>query len=105
MSWLYEVVVFGNEESMTINEICEALDPKYQIFSGRFGHEHTLLKDGKYVKDLSYMNRDVKKIVVIESDEEWVAFHKDNVIVLPEFNGDPDDWALIDLIPFLEHLA
>ncbi len=55
---------------MTINEICEALDPKYQIFSGRFGHEHTLLKDGKYVKDLSYMNRDVKKIVVIESDEE-----------------------------------
>lgn len=34
VSRLYECVAFGNEESMTINEICEALDPKYQIFSG-----------------------------------------------------------------------
>lgn len=27
LSRMYEVVVFGNEEVMTINEICEALDP------------------------------------------------------------------------------
>jgi len=53
---MYEIVIFGNEEVMTINELCEALDPNYQIFAGRFGHEHTLLKDGKYIKDLSYMN-------------------------------------------------
>lgn len=51
------------------------------------------------------MNRDIKKIVVIEADDDWVMFHKDNVIVLPEFTGDKNDRALIDLLPFLEHLA
>jgi len=51
------------------------------------------------------MNWDIKKIVVIEADENRVAFHKDNVIVLPEFTGDWNDWELIDLLPFLEHLA
>lgn len=29
VSRIYEVVAFGNEENMTINELCEALDPKY----------------------------------------------------------------------------
>ena len=91
MSQMYEVVVFGDEEQTTVHELCEALDPQYRIISGRFGHEHTLLKDGAYVKDLSYMNRDVKKIVVVEADDEKVKFHKDNVIVLPMFTGDKSD--------------
>jgi len=59
----YEVVVFGDEESSLVQEICEALDPHGQIIAGRIGHESTLLKDGKYIKDLSYMNRDIKDIV------------------------------------------
>jgi import inner membrane translocase subunit TIM50 len=105
LSTMYEVVVFGDEESVMVNELCEALDPQYQIFSGRFGHEHTLLKDGKYIKDLSYMNRDVNKIVVIDVDDAKVAYHKDNVILLPPWEGDKEDRALIDLVPFLEHLA
>ena len=105
LSTMYEVVVFGDEEATTVNELCEALDPQYQVFSGRFGHEHTLLKDGKYIKDLSYMNRDVNKIVVIEADDSKVAYHKDNVILLPAWEGDREDRALIDLMPFLEHLS
>ncbi len=105
LSQMYEIVVFGDEEATTVNELCEALDPQYRIFSGRFGHEHTLLKDGHYVKDLSYMNRDVNKIVVLEVDDEKVGYHRDNVIKLPLWEGDKDDRALVDLLPFLEHLA
>jgi import inner membrane translocase subunit TIM50 len=101
----YEVVVFGDEESSLVNEICEALDPEIRIISGRLGHESTLLKEGRYIKDLSYMNRDIKDIVCIEFDPEKFYYHQDNVIKVPEWTGDNSDRELIDLIPFLEHLA
>jgi hypothetical protein len=29
MSRQYEVVIFGDEDSGTVNDICEALDPEY----------------------------------------------------------------------------
>jgi import inner membrane translocase subunit TIM50 len=87
MARCYEVVVFGDEESSLVQEICEALDPDARIIVGRLGHESTLLKDGKYVKDLSYMNRDIKDIVCIDFDDEKFSYHKRNVIKVPKWNG------------------
>jgi len=66
MSQRYELVIFGLGESGTINEICEALDPEYKMIMGRFGRENTVLKEGQYIKDLSYMNRDIKNIIYID---------------------------------------
>ena len=85
-----------------ISEICEALDPNYQMIVGRFGRESTLLKEGKYIKDLSYLNRQLKDIVYIDFSDDAVAFHKENAIILPKFEGNTDDRELIDLLPFLE---
>lgn len=102
MSKYYEIVVFGMGEGGSIQEICEALDPNYQMIAGRFGRENTLIKDGKYVKDLTYLNRPIKDIVYVDFEDEAVAFHKDNCILIPKFDGDTEDRALIDLIPFLE---
>mmetsp|Transcript_37346 Transcript_37346/g.57243 ORF Transcript_37346/g.57243 Transcript_37346/m.57243 type:complete len:92 (+) Transcript_37346:268-543(+) len=59
MSQRYELVIFGLGESGTINEICEALDPNFSMIMGRFGRENTVLKEGKYIKDLSYLNRKI----------------------------------------------
>ena len=101
----YEIVIFGDEESSLVQEICEALDPEMQMIGGRLGHESTLLKDGKYIKDLSYMNRDIKDIVCIEFNPDKFYFHKDNVLKISEWDGDTLDRELLDLIPFLEHLA
>lgn len=101
----YELVIFGDEESSLVQDICEALDPEMQMIGGRLGHESTLLKDGRYIKDLSYMNRDIKDIVCIEFDADKFYYHKDNVIKISQWEGDTSDRELIDLIPFLEHLA
>lgn len=105
MSQMYEVVLFGEEESTLVQEIGLALDPDQRILQGAFGHESTLLKDGRYIKDLSYMNRDVKKIVCIDFDPEKFYYHQDNVIKVPEWDGDMTDRHLVDIVPFLAHLA
>ena len=57
-------------EAGGINEICEALDPNYSMIMGRFGRENTLLKNGKYIKDLTYLNRPLKDIVYIDYTDE-----------------------------------
>jgi import inner membrane translocase subunit TIM50 len=98
-------VIFGDEESGTVNDICEALDPQYQMIMARLGREVTLLKNGKYIKDLSYLNRDIKDIIYIDFSDDKTEFHKDNVILLPRWEGDLDDRELYDIIPFLESLG
>ena len=89
-------------ESGTVNEVAEALDPKFEMIVGRFGRENTLLKDGKYIKDLSYLNRPLKEVIYIDYSTDDVTFHQENAIVLPKFDGDAGDRHLIDLIPFLD---
>jgi import inner membrane translocase subunit TIM50 len=85
-----------------VNDICEALDPQYMMIMARLGRESTLLKNGKYIKDLSYMNRDLKDIIYIDFDDEKAEFHKDNCLILPRWEGDPNDRELYDIMPFLE---
>ena len=61
-----------------------------------------MLKDGTYIKDFSYLGRPIKEIVYIDFSDKVVPYHKDNTIILPEWDGDENDRALYDIIPFLE---
>lgn len=79
-----------------------ALDPNQRMIHGAFGREQTVLKDGQYIKDLTYLNRPLKEVIYVDFSDEPVKFHKENAIILPKFEGEEDDRSLIDLIPFLE---
>ncbi len=74
MSRYYEIVIFGDEENGIVNDICEALDPKAMMIMGRLGRESTLFKNGIYVKDLSYLNRDMKDIVYLDFEDKKSIF-------------------------------
>jgi len=41
--------------------------------------------NGRYIKDLAYLNRDPKNIIVIDKDASSVGKHPQNVIVLKDF--------------------
>ena len=75
------------------------------MIMARLGREVTLLKNGKYIKDLSYLNRDIKDIVYIDFSDEKTEFHPENVIILPRWEGDLNDRELYDIIPFLDNLG
>lgn len=74
------------------------------MIMARLGRESTLLKNGKYIKDLSYMNRDLKDVLYVDFDDDKCEFHKDNVLILPRWEGDPNDRELYDIMPFLESM-
>lgn len=77
------------------------LDPNGYV-EHRLYRAETHFKDGVYFKDLSYLNRPLERVILIDKDEKCVQFNKDNAIIVPEWTGDPSDTTLLDLIPLLE---
>lgn len=55
-------------------------------------------------QDLSYLNRDLNKVIIIDTDEQHVRNQPENAIVLPKWTGDPKDKDLVALVPFLEYI-
>ena len=99
----YEVAIFSGQPEFTVAQIRKKIDPYSMVHV--LSREMTSYEDGAYVKDLSYLNRDLKKVVVVDADPQALKKQPENAIILPPWTGDPKDTALIDLIPFLENLA
>ena len=55
-----------------------------------------------YLQDLSCLNRDLKKVLMVDCDKQATKLNESNTIVLKKWEGDPADRTLIDLIPLLQ---
>jgi len=53
-------------------------------------------------QDLSYLNRDLSKVVLLDTDPDHCTSHPENSIVIPKWKGAPGDKGLVAMIPFLE---
>ncbi|KAK5048959.1 hypothetical protein LTR84_005381 [Exophiala bonariae] len=100
----YEIVLFTSQPMAMTDQILRKLDP-YSTIRWPLFREATLYKDGGYVKDLSYLNRDLKKVLIMDTDPHHVKHQPENAILLPKWTGDPNDQTLIQMIPFLEYVA
>ena len=62
----------------------------------------------QYVKDLSYLNRDLRRVIVIDSNPKNLQRQPENLCEITPFT-DPEnqtgDTELLDLIPFLQQVA
>ncbi|KAF6752233.1 HAD-like domain-containing protein [Ephemerocybe angulata] len=77
---------------VTADPIVSKLD-RYNFFiSHRLYREGTRSLNGSIAKDLSYLNRDLSKVVVLDTHPE-------------HWKGDPNDKGLIAMIPFLESIG
>ncbi|KAG0280801.1 mitochondrial inner membrane protein required for protein import [Linnemannia exigua] len=100
----YEIVIFTTQNSDTAMRILEKLDP-YQYAPYRLYKESTRYIDGKHVKDLSHLNRDLSKVIIMDSNPDAYALQPENSIAMKPWMGDPNDTELVAMIPFLETLA
>ncbi|KAI3466430.1 hypothetical protein Pfo_023093 [Paulownia fortunei] len=56
-------------------------------------------------KDLSMLNRDPAKVIYISGHALESSLQPENCIQIKQWQGEADDTALLDLIPFLEYVA
>ncbi|KZT03903.1 HAD-like protein, partial [Laetiporus sulphureus 93-53] len=105
LSQFFEIVIFTTQYNYTAAPIVDKLDP-YQFFvSYRLYRDACRSVKGTPVKDLTYLNRDLSKVVVLDVHPEHVSAQPDNAIILPKWTGDPKDRGLVAMIPFLESIG
>lgn len=63
-----------------------------------------LFSELTFFQDLSYLNRDLSKVIIIDTDSKMVRKQPENAIILPPWNGNSSDRGLVNMIPFLEYI-
>lgn len=117
---LFEVVIFTKETGMTAFPLIESMDQKgyvmYRLFrdaarykSGfSFGNplKGDMPKlDPYYQKDLTYLNRDLSKVILVDCDKRACETQPDNALVLDKWDGSSSDTTLYDLAGLLRAIA
>ncbi|XP_029040387.1 mitochondrial import inner membrane translocase subunit TIM50-C-like [Osmia bicornis bicornis] len=97
----FEIVVYTAEQGMTVFPILDILDPNGYIMY-RLVRDTTRFVDGHHVKDLDALNRDLRKVIVIDWNSQSTKFHPENTLRLPQWTGNDDDTTLYDLAAFLK---
>lgn len=103
LSQYYELVIFTSVPWAIGEPVIKKLDP-YHVVTWPLFREATMYRNGEYVKDLSYLNRDLSKVIIIDTLKVHTEAQPENAIILPKWKGDPKDKELVSLIPFLEYI-
>ena len=101
---IYEIILFCEEDQNFLEEICNKLDPKKEIFKYKLGKESIKYIKGKGIKDIYYLNRNLNNIICVDNNINAIN-NKDNVVLMPEFNGNGKDRELLMSIVFFKEIG
>ncbi|KAG8714535.1 mitochondrial inner membrane protein required for protein import [Ceratobasidium sp. 423] len=108
LSQFYEIVLFTTQAAYTAIPVVEKLDPFGAFIMYKLFREATRTTKDGLVKDLNYLNRDLSKVIAIDTDSLKYSENPDNAVIIPKWrangsSGEPS--GLVGLIPFLESIA
>ncbi|RVW83777.1 CTD small phosphatase-like protein [Vitis vinifera] len=97
----FEIVVFTAGLREYASLVLDRLDKKGMI-SHRLYRDSCKEIDGKFVKDLSDLGRDLKRVVIVDDNPNAYFLQPENAIPMPPFIDDLADGELENLIEFFE---
>ncbi|PNJ18874.1 TIMM50 isoform 7, partial [Pongo abelii] len=83
---LYEIVIFTSETGMTAFPLIDSVDP-HGFISYRLFRDATRYMDGHHVKDISCLNRDPARVVVVDCKKEAFRLQPYNGVALRPWDG------------------
>ncbi|KAK5614027.1 hypothetical protein CRENBAI_012255 [Crenichthys baileyi] len=104
MGEMFECVLFTASLSKYADPVSDLLD-KDGAFQSRLFREACVYHKGNYVKDLSRLGRDLKRVIIIDNSPASYIFHPDNAVPVVSWFDDMSDTELLDLIPLFERLS
>ena len=104
VSLLYDIIIFTASLKQYVSPIINFID-KNNIIKFRFYREDCRLIDGKFIKDLKILGKDLKDVIIVDDSAYSFLLNENNGIVIRPRMGDIGDIELIKLIPLLEFLA
>jgi len=96
----YEIVIYTASLNKYADPLLDLLDPN-RVIRARLFRESCVFYDGNYVKDLSLLDRDLSKTIIIDNSPASYLFHPENAIDCSSFIDDPRDRELDQIGAFL----
>ncbi|XP_065320527.1 mitochondrial import inner membrane translocase subunit TIM50-like isoform X2 [Gordionus sp. m RMFG-2023] len=101
---LFEVVIYTAEQGFTAFPVIDSLDP-HGFIMYRLFRDATRYQNGYHVKDLSCLNRDLSKVIMVDWNSKAVEMQPANAVRIPKWGGNDDDRTLFDLAQMLRSLS
>lgn len=102
----FEVVIFTASLSVYCNPLMDILDSEKRLGNLRLFREHcTRTASGAYIKDLSLLGRSMERVAIIDNSPVAYYFQPRNAIPIVSWFEDPNDQALLELLPMLGQLS
>ena len=94
----YEIISFTKLSKIHSNRIIEEIQGKRKLFDYNLYRDHCFLSGTKFIKDISRIGRDMKKIIIVDDSPENLETQVENGILISPYNReDRDDKVLYEL--------
>ncbi|KAJ4267683.1 Nuclear envelope morphology protein 1 [Fusarium torreyae] len=100
----YNLVVFTASVQEYADPVIDWLEAERKYFSARYYRQHCTFRQGAFIKDLSSVESDLSKVMILDNSPLSYLFHQDNAIPIQGWINDPTDTDLMHLVPLLEGL-
>ena len=97
----YELITFTSASKEYAQPIINEIELDNKYFDYNFFREHSVISGNDFVKDISRIGRDMKKIIIIDNMEQNFRLNKKNGIKIKAFYGDQNDKVLFELCKIL----
>jgi len=94
----YELVSFSNESKYSSEPIIDIIEEKKKFFDYNLYREHLTFIGKEFIKDLSKLGRDIKKVIIVDNISNNFKLSPENGIqILPFFGDNNNDNILEEL--------
>ena len=97
----YELITFTSASREYAQPIINEIELKNKYFDYTFFREHSVISGNDFVKDISRIGRDMKRIIIVDNMEQNFRLNKNNGIKIKAFYGDQNDKVLYELSKIL----
>ncbi|KAK9248649.1 NLI interacting factor-like phosphatase-domain-containing protein [Lipomyces tetrasporus] len=97
----YHLVIFTASVQEYADPVIDWLERDRKYFNARYYRQHCTFRNGGYVKDITVVEPDLSKVMIIDNSPISYFLHEDNAIAVEGWINDPSDLDLLHLVPFL----
>lgn len=100
----YHVVIFTASVQEYADPVIDWLDQGRGLVGTRLFRESCTFRSGSYLKNLAHVDADLSRVCLVDNSPASYLINQANGIPIEGWTHDPNDEALLDLLPVLDSL-
>lgn len=105
VSLWYDVVIFTASVQEYADPVIDWLEQDRKYFKARYYRQHCTYRYGAYMKDLSIVEADLSKAIIVDNSPLSYRLNEENAVPIEGWISDPSDRDLLYLIIMLQSLS